>query len=325
MVKIKKTVNRKMPILLSVICCLSIVLIIPVSAYATITRGTMGVIVDSSVTVQVGGSTVLNCEPSPSSERQRPCCSTDYCPSGCEAGGSGGCLDSNGFCTCLGGDYYTAYATCTVSSDAPNVVRAKWSNGVLTIRGYTKGTANLRVSAKLSLWITKTVTVKVTVTEKPGGSGTSGNGSGSSNKGGSSAGSSTTGVAVSHVGSKKSTSSKSETVKSSSKINAASTNATNNKTSSGKKSDVKSNIEQDSEAQSAVTAVTTVKKGQEKSTFIPLLIIIILILIIAGAYVRYRIYKKQHQALDDQDVEAIAENVKPSSSENASSNGGDAV
>ena len=308
-----KTIKNLIKVAVTFICCVSIVLCLPLSANATITRGTMSVKVDSSASVKQGESVSINCELNPASEWQLPCCSTDYCPSGCEAGGFSGCLDYNGFCTCLGGSYYTAYATCSVSSSAPNVARASYHNGILTIRGYAVGTATLRVSAKLTLWVTKTENVKVTVTESDsnknidaGGSGTSGNGSGSGIKGGSSAGKSKSGVGVSHVASgKKSTTSSSKTVESSSKIKADSTNNTNNKNSSGKKSDVKSTVEENSEhAATVVTTVDEQKQEDQKSTFIIAIVIAALIIIAAGAYVRYRIYKKQHESLNEEELEA---------------------
>ena len=141
----------------------------PDAAYASVKRGTMEISTVGEVTLDCGTSASVECLVAPASRRQGACCSTDYCLSGCDVGL--GCLDADGFCTCLGGGYFTTYATCAVTSSAPNVARASWSGGVLTVKGYHEGTATISVTAKMSLWVSSTATISVVVGPPAGSTG----------------------------------------------------------------------------------------------------------------------------------------------------------
>lgn len=157
-------------------------------AHAVISFGEVAVSLPSSAVVTAGQTTSVSCVVTPASHAQLPNCFTTYCPSGCEFGSSGGCLDADGQCTCFGGGYTTYYPNVSVSSSNPAVARAAYSGGALVITGYTPGTATITVRADLRLWTSAAASVAVTVTEpaapSTGGSeGTEPSGSGSASSG----------------------------------------------------------------------------------------------------------------------------------------------
>jgi hypothetical protein len=124
---------------------------VPSSALAVVNMGAVFLSLPGYASCTAGDSESVSCAVTPASSSQIPNCSMDYCPSGCEATGQGGCLDASGQCTCNGGGYHTYYPTVNVYSDNPGVARASWSNGTLCISTYSPGTATLTVEASLRL------------------------------------------------------------------------------------------------------------------------------------------------------------------------------
>lgn len=143
---------------------------LPAQAHATVSLGTVGVAVPESISLDSGqtGQVAVACDPAYSD--QYPNCLNDYCPSGCDFGKEGdgvACEDKTGQCTCYGYKSARYYPSCTVSSSNPSVVRASWSDGMLSVSGYRAGTATLTVVPSLRLFASLPATIQVEVTEPP--------------------------------------------------------------------------------------------------------------------------------------------------------------
>jgi hypothetical protein len=143
---------------------------LPAQAHATVNLGTVGVAVPESISLDSGqtGQVAVACDPAYSD--QYPNCLNDYCPSGCDFGKEGdgvACEDKTGQCTCYGYKSARYYPSCTVSSSNPSVVRASWSDGMLSVSGYRAGTATLTVVPSLRLFSSLPATIQVEVTEPP--------------------------------------------------------------------------------------------------------------------------------------------------------------
>ena len=143
---------------------------LPAQAHAVVNLGTVGVAVPESISLDSGqtGQVAVTCDPAYSD--QYPNCLNDYCPSGCDFGKTGdgvACEDKTGQCTCYGYKSARYYPSCTVSSSNPSVVRASWSDGVLSVSGYKAGTATLTVVPSLRLFSSLPATIQVEVTEPP--------------------------------------------------------------------------------------------------------------------------------------------------------------
>ncbi len=179
----------------------------PGVAWAYFSMPAPSISVAGGVSVASGSSTAIVCTISPESELQLPGCGMAECPQACDGlvkpGDSkpGGCLDANGWCTCAGTGYYTAYTSVQVSSSNPSVARASYASGVLSIVGYQPGTADISISASLSKHVPSAASVSVTVYDNAPTPSTPSNNSGSSSDSGSSSvsgsGSGGTGGAVS--------------------------------------------------------------------------------------------------------------------------------
>lgn len=169
---------------------------VPGVAWAYFSKPAPSISVAGGVSVASGSSTTIACTVSPEAESQLPGCGMAECPQACDGlvkpGDSkpGGCLDANGWCTCAGTGYYTAYTSVQVSSSDPSVARASYASGVLSIVGYRPGTATISISASLSKHAPSAASTTVTVYENaatpsaPSNSGGSPSGSGSGSSGG---------------------------------------------------------------------------------------------------------------------------------------------
>ena len=164
---------------------------VPGVAWAYFSKPAPSISVAGGVSVASGSSTTIACTVSPEAESQLPGCGMAECPQACDGlvkpGDSkpGGCLDANGWCTCAGTGYYTAYTSVQVSSSDPSVARASYASGVLSIVGYRPGTATISISASLSKHAPSAASTTVTVYDNaatpsnPSNSGGSPSGSGS--------------------------------------------------------------------------------------------------------------------------------------------------
>ena len=164
---------------------------VPGVAWAYFSKPAPSISVAGGVSVASGSSTTIACTVSPEAESQLPGCGMAECPQACDGlvkpGDSkpGGCLDANGWCTCAGTGYYTAYTSVQVSSSDPSVARASYASGVLSIVGYRPGTATISISASLSKHAPSAASTTVTVYDNattpsnPGNNGGSPSGSGS--------------------------------------------------------------------------------------------------------------------------------------------------
>lgn len=164
---------------------------VPGVAWAYFSKPAPSISVAGGVSVASGSSTTIACTVSPEAESQLPGCGMAECPQACDGlvkpGDSkpGGCLDANGWCTCAGTGYYTAYTSVQVSSSDPSVARASYASGVLSIVGYRPGTATISISASLSKHAPSAASTTVTVYDNattpsnPSNNGGSPSGSGS--------------------------------------------------------------------------------------------------------------------------------------------------
>lgn len=164
---------------------------LPGVAWAYFSKPAPSISVAGGVSVASGSSTTIACTVSPEAESQLPGCGMAECPQACDGlvkpGDSkpGGCLDANGWCTCAGTGYYTAYTSVQVSSSDPSVARASYASGVLSIVGYRPGTATISISASLSKHAPSAASTTVTVYDNaatpsnPSNNGGSPSGSGS--------------------------------------------------------------------------------------------------------------------------------------------------
>lgn len=164
---------------------------VPGVAWAYFSKPAPSISVAGGVSVASGSSMTIACTVSPEAESQLPGCGMAECPQACDGlvkpGDSkpGGCLDANGWCTCAGTGYYTAYTSVQVSSSDPSVARASYASGVLSIVGYRPGTATISISASLSKHAPSAASTTVTVYDNaatpsnPSNNGGSPSGSGS--------------------------------------------------------------------------------------------------------------------------------------------------
>lgn len=169
-----------------------------------------------AITLTQGQSGSVGLSISPMSEAQLPGCGMSICPQACNGmanpntGVVGGCLDGNGWCTCGGTAYYTAYTSVSASSSNPYVARASAAGGALYITAVSPGTATITVYASLSKHEDAAASMTVNVvapstsggdtsqggSESSGGGQPSGGGAQASGSGGTASG----GVTVSSAG-----------------------------------------------------------------------------------------------------------------------------
>lgn len=180
-------------------------------AYAYFSKPAVGVYIGaSSLSLSAGGSQSVSVAVDMWSEQQLPGCGMSVCPQQCgglvnpSTGELGGCLSPDGWCQCTGTTYYTAYTQLSVSSSNPSVARGVVNGGVLTVYGYSEGSATITVHSSLSKHEDGAGYMNVTVAAAPssGGSASGGSGGGSAGTGsglGSGSGGSG-GVSVSNVG-----------------------------------------------------------------------------------------------------------------------------
>ncbi len=149
----------------------------------------------SSLSMTTGSSNSVSMNVSPMNESQLPGCGMSICPQECdgltnpETGAVGGCLNGEGWCTCAGTSYYTAYTQLSVSSSNPTVARATVSGSTLSVTAYAAGSTTLTVTASLSKHVDSSASLTVNVSDPSSG----GSGSGSGGSGGSGSGSDTSG------------------------------------------------------------------------------------------------------------------------------------
>lgn len=146
------TVSRRMNMrrVLAFVALLAVAgaMLFPARAEAYLVRGPVYVgLSQSYVELEANQSAAVSCVVDPITEDQLPGCFESYCPEGC---GDIGCLDANGWCTCMGYGY-ARYSTSVVTmSNDPSVARADWSGGVLYVNAYdVPGTVTITISASL--------------------------------------------------------------------------------------------------------------------------------------------------------------------------------
>lgn len=183
--------KRKGKVLAALIACMVLCLGMTSNAWAYFNRGTVGISTgQKTVSVAAGSSTTVSVSLSPASDRQTEGCGMAECPQSC---GEKECLDENGQCTCNGTEYKTYTTSVAVSSSNTSVATASYSNGTLSIRGVSEGTAVLTLTASLRQFSSGSTTITVNVSKGSSTGGGSTGGSGSSNNGGSSNGGSSSG------------------------------------------------------------------------------------------------------------------------------------
>lgn len=188
------------------------VLCIPSAALAYFSKPAVGVYLGaSSISLVSGSSNTVSVSVDMWSESQLPGCGMAECPQGCgniatPDGVVGGCLSADGWCTCAGSSYVTAYTQLSASSSNPSVARASISGGAMTISAYSPGSATITVYSSLSKHADGATSMTVNVPEEASsnvpadssGSSASASDSGSASSSGS--GSSSGAVSVSAVG-----------------------------------------------------------------------------------------------------------------------------
>lgn len=126
----------------------------------------------SSVSVAAGSSVSVSVNIDPIKEDQLPGCGMAECPQTC---GSSGCMNENGECTCSGTEYKTYYSSVSVVSSNQSVAAASYSNGTVTVKGISSGTAVITVTGSMRQYTDKSVTLNVTVNgSSPAAAGTGG-------------------------------------------------------------------------------------------------------------------------------------------------------
>lgn len=207
--------KRAGKVLVTLIACMVLCLGMTSNAWAYFNRGTVGISAgQKTVSVTAGSSATVSISLSPASDRQTEGCGMAECPQSC---GEKECLDENGQCTCNGKEYKTYTTSVAVSSSNTSVATASYSNGTLSIRGVSEGTAVLTLTASLRQFSSGSTTITVNVskgTSSDGGSGSgnsgsSGGGNGSSGSGNSGSSSSGSGSSGSSAGGSGSTGSSS--------------------------------------------------------------------------------------------------------------------
>ncbi len=187
---------------IAVVCALALACAIcaPIPALAYFSKPGVSVSFGtSSLSMTTGSSNSVSMNVNPMSESQLPGCGMSICPQECdgrtnpETGVVGGCLNGDGWCTCAGTSYYTAYTQLSVSSSNPTVARASVSGSTLNVTAYAAGSTTLTVTASLSKHVDSSASLTVNVSDpssgESGGSGSGGSGSGSGGSGSSSGGS----------------------------------------------------------------------------------------------------------------------------------------
>ena len=177
-----KRFRRTARLIAALAACLILCLGMSTNAWAYFNRGTVGISTgQKEVSVTAGSSTTVSVSLSPASDQQTEGCGMAECPQIC---GEKECLDANGQCTCNGTEYKTYTTSVAVSSSNTSVATASYSNGTLSIRGVSEGTAVLNLTASLRQFSSGSTSVTVHVSKGSSGSG----GGGSSSTGGSSTG-----------------------------------------------------------------------------------------------------------------------------------------
>ena len=157
----KTLINPKTLISLIVLFCLSVVCF-PLQSEAYFNRGSISVqLGKTAISLTAGSSSTVSVTIDPIKQDQLPGCGMAECPQTC----GDGCLDENGECMCGGTEYKTYYSEAVVSSSDSSVATASYSNGTLTVRGESPGSAEITVTGKLRQWTDTSVTLQVTVTE----------------------------------------------------------------------------------------------------------------------------------------------------------------
>lgn len=151
----------------------------PLPGDAYFNRGTVSVSLGQSAVSMTAGSTAeVSVAVDPIKQDQLPGCGMAECPQTC----GDGCLNESGECTCAGTEYKTYYAEISVSSSNSQTATASYSNGTLTVKGHSPGSAQITVTGKLRQYTDSSVILNVTVTENNSG-GSSYGGGGSSGSG----------------------------------------------------------------------------------------------------------------------------------------------
>lgn len=125
----------------------------------------------SSVSLTPGQSSTIGVSVDMWSEEQLPGCGMSQCPQGCgnlqnpNTGVVGGCLSSDGWCTCSGTSYSTEYTQLSVSSSNPSVARASVSGGALYIDAYSAGSATITVYSSLAKHVEGSTSLVVYVSD----------------------------------------------------------------------------------------------------------------------------------------------------------------
>lgn len=234
----------------------------------------------TELALEKGSVATVGCGIDPASEQQLPGCGMAECPQGCgdlttPDGVVGGCQNDEGWCTCAGLNYVTYNTKVTITSSAPNVARASYTSGAITVKAYGAGTATITVKATLSKHADAVAQLVVAVNEPvkqeepaqaaDSGSGASGSeSSASGSTGGSSASSSTaSGSGSSKVTSSTSGSASTKSSGSKSKSTSSSKGTSTSTTSTSASSGVRVTAASSTSTPSATGGVTIVGSSAE--------------------------------------------------------------
>ena len=159
-----------------IVAALLCIALFPVRADAYFNRGTVQISVGkSSVSIASGSTASVSVQVSPIKQDQLPGCGMAECPQTC----GDGCLDANGECTCGGTEYHTYYSSVSAASSNSSVATASYSNGTLTIKAVSPGTATINLTGSMRQYTDGTAAVNVTVTSQSTKSGTASGGTSS--------------------------------------------------------------------------------------------------------------------------------------------------
>ena len=166
MVAINKRSIKFVCVVTCILLLLSLCFVITAEkAYAYFDRGTVGVSVgQSSVSVTTGSSATVSVSLSPATDSQLPGCGMAECPQVC---GEQNCLDANGQCMCAGTTYQTYTTSVSASSSNTSVASVSYSGGAVTIRGISKGSATITITASLRQFRNGSKSIQVTVNDPP--------------------------------------------------------------------------------------------------------------------------------------------------------------
>ncbi|MCU6761530.1 Uncharacterised protein [uncultured Roseburia sp.] len=142
----KKKQNNKKRWIRNISLVLAVILVCAQTSFlssAYFDRGTVKVSLGrTSVSLKQKESESVTVSLSPKSDKQLPGCGMAECPQSC---GEKNCLTDDGECRCNGTKYKTYKAYAEVSSSNTSVATASYSNGVVTIKGISPGTATISV------------------------------------------------------------------------------------------------------------------------------------------------------------------------------------